>query len=111
MSWARAEQTSHWHPGDALSREPRFDFEQIQHLVETIEEHNAAWRDRFAALGIRPHQVIYEELIADMAGVTRGVLDFGLGIPVDRAIVSGHRRQADELNMDWITRYLATTAR
>ncbi len=111
VSWARAEQTSYWHPGDVLLREPRFDFEQIHHLAATIEEHNAAWQAWFTAFDIRPYPVIYEELIADKVGVTRGVLDFlGLGIPADRAIASAHRRQADELNNDWITRYRATAA-
>lgn len=109
VSWARAEQTRYWHPGDTPSREPRFDFDQIDHLVKTIEEHNAAWRDWFTAFDIRPHQVTYEELIADTSGVVRDVLDFlGLNLPADQPTASGHRRQADELNADWITRYRAT---
>lgn len=111
VSWARAEQTSYWHPGDTLLRQPCFDFEQIHHLVETVEEHNRAWEDWFATFDIRPHQVIYEALIADMVGVTRGVLDFlGLDPLADRAIVSGHRRQADALNTEWMTRYRAAAA-
>ena len=111
VSWPRAEQTRYWHPGDTLLREPRFDFQEIHHLVETIEAHNASWQDWFAAFDIRPHQMIYEELAADMVGATRGVLDFlGLGAPADRAIVSGRRRQADELNTDWITRYRTIAA-
>jgi len=52
--------------------------------------------------------VRYEELAADMGGTTRGILDFlGLGLPRGRAIVPRHRRQADELNDQWIERYRA----
>jgi trehalose 2-sulfotransferase len=61
-----------------------------------IGEHNAAWEAWFASVGIRPHQVSYEELNADMADVTLGILDFlGLGVPGERVIVPRHERQAD----------------
>lgn len=110
VSWARAEQTHFWHDGDAAlpGNEPCFDFEQIHTLVQTIDEHNAAWRDWFAVFNVQPHLVRYEALATDPAGVTRGILDFlGLHLPVDRAIVSRRRRQADQLNHDWIARYRA----
>jgi len=110
VSWARAEQTHFWQDGDTAlpGHEPRFDFEQIHTLVQTIDEHNAAWRDWFAAFDIQPHRVRYEDLAVDPVGVTRGILDFlGLRLPADRVIVPRHRRQADHLNHDWITRYRA----
>jgi len=110
VSWARAEQTQFWHEGDtALPRyEPRFDFKQVHALVQTINEHNAAWRDWFAAFDVQPHRVRYEALATDPAGVTRGILHFlGLHLPADRVIVSQHRRQADPINDDWIGRYRA----
>jgi LPS sulfotransferase NodH len=50
--------------------------------------------------------VAYEDLAADPVGVARAVLDYlGLELPPDRSIEVRHRRQADQLNEDWITRF------
>lgn len=120
VSWHRAEQTGVWFEIDQArperepeqeresqpEREPRFDFDQIQRLVQLIEEHNAAWREWFASAGIHPHLVRYEDLDADPVGVTRGILDFlGLELPAGRNILVQHKRLADELNTRWIGRY------
>jgi trehalose 2-sulfotransferase len=113
VSWARAEQTGFWHPGDPAQpwQRPRFDFEQIDALVQTIREHDRAWRDWFDTAGVEPYPVRYEELTADPAGVTRGILDFlGLDPPGDRDIVPGHGRQSDGINQEWISRYRARAA-
>lgn len=80
--------------------------DRIGRLIQMIDEHNAAWREWFASFDIRPHMVCYEELDADMVGVTKGILEFlGLDLPDGRAIVPRHRRQADELNAQWVDRY------
>ncbi|MFG6191994.1 Stf0 family sulfotransferase [Nonomuraea sp. JJY05] len=114
VSWLRAEQTGTWYLDNAGEagggapggRAPSYDAAGIRELIERIEEHNAAWERWFASSGVRPHQVRYEDLDADPAGVTRGILGFlGLDLPEGRAIVAGHRRQADELNTAWIERY------
>src|SRR5919112_6235405 len=47
VSWARAEQTSSWQHGDVPAATPAFDYSQISELVQTIEDHNAAWRSWF----------------------------------------------------------------
>jgi LPS sulfotransferase NodH len=111
VSWARAEQTGYWQSGDGVLGEPRFDFAQIDQLVTTIDDHNRAWQDWFAASGIRPYEVSYEELIADMDGVTRAILHF-LSLEVDGTwtAASPHGRQSDEVNADWIARYRAEAA-
>ena len=114
VSWLRAEQTSTWYAGGngeigrtaANGRAPRYDPARIGELSRMIGEHNAAWETWFASAGIRPYRVRYEELDADMAGVTRRVLGFlGLEMPGGRAVVARHRRQADTLNARWIDRY------
>jgi len=108
VSWVRAEQMHYWQQGDtaAPGRDPYFDPEQIRSMVQTIAENNAAWRDWFTRIGVWPYQVRYEALAADMAGVTRGILNFlGLKLPRGRRIVPGHRRQADGINEEWIARY------
>ncbi|MGC5309713.1 Stf0 family sulfotransferase [Micromonospora zamorensis] len=114
VSWLRAEQTARWFVGgngeiggDAGNGQaPRFDPDGITHLVETIREHNAAWESWFAAWGVQPLVVRYEELDTDMVAATRRVLDFlGLDLPEGGAIVARHQRQADDLNREWIRRY------
>jgi LPS sulfotransferase NodH len=113
VSWLRAEQTNVWFDTEQdehrePEHEPHFDFDRIRELVHLIEEHNAAWQAWFASVGIWPHLVLYEELDADPVGVTRGVLDFlGLELPAGREIIAQHRRLADDLNAQWIERYLA----
>lgn len=108
VSWARAEQTRFWQHGDAAlpNHEPSFDFEQIHDLVQTIEEHNDAWRNWFKTFDVQPYTVHYEDLTTDVDRVTRGILDFlGLELPAGHAFVARHRRQADQLNHDWVVRY------
>ena len=113
VSWHRAEQTNVWHQNDREAstqpeQEPRFDFDQICELVQTIEAHNSAWRAWFASVGVRPHKVRYEDLDADPVGVACEILDFlGLKLPPGRLVKTHHRRMADDLNAQWIDRYQA----
>ena len=109
VSWARAEQTHYWHPGDEVAaggREPSFDRDLIDELVRTITAHEAAWQDWFADQGLSPYELTYEDLAEDPIGVTRAVLDhLGLVLPADRTITVRDRRQADDLNAEWVDRY------
>ena len=116
VSWHRAEQTNVWHQTDQeeskqAGQEPRFDFDQICKFVQMIEEHNSAWRAWFDSVGIQPYMVRYEDLDADPVGVACEILDFlGLKLPTGRLIKTRQRRLADELNTQWIARYLAELA-
>jgi len=113
VSWHRAEQTDVWHRTDQAEskqpeQEPRFDFDEIRKFMQTIEEHNSAWRAWFTSVGIHPHTVRYEDLDADPVGVAREILDFlGLKLPSGHPIKARHRRLADDLNAQWIDRYRA----
>ncbi len=109
VSWARAEQTQFWHPGDQVApsgHQPHFDRDLIGGLVDTITAHEAAWQAWFTHRGLIPHEVAYEELSADPSGVTRTVLEFlGLDPSAGGTITVHDRRQADDLNADWISRF------
>ena len=113
VSWLRAEQTGTWYVCDNgesgdKGRASSFDAAQIDQLIRTIDEHNAAWEAWFTSYGIQPYRVRYEDLEADLIAVTRGILDFlGLDLADGRVIAPRHRRQADELNGRWIARYQA----
>lgn len=109
VSWARAQQTRYWHPGDEAAPagpEPSFDRDLIDELVHTINRHEAAWQEWFADQGLSPYELTYEDLAEDPIGVTGAVLDhLGLVLPADRTITVRDHRQADDVNADWITRY------
>ena len=108
VSWLRAEQTHSWQHGDApTGHEPRFDAAAISSIVRTISEHNAAWRTWFSSVGVQPYDVTYEELVADMSGVTRAILEH-LGYSAATVEISRrHERLGDDINLDWISRYRA----
>jgi LPS sulfotransferase NodH len=111
VSWAKALQTHLWHPGEAVrpgGRDPHYDEELIGRLVATIEEFEQRWTHWFAAHSIEPCEVGYEELAADPARAAHQVLDhLDLHLPPDRQLLVGHRRQADQVNADWIARFKA----
>jgi LPS sulfotransferase NodH len=117
VSWARAEQTSVWHrlEGSGSAKPARaavYDVEQIDGLVRTIGEHNAAWREWFAANGVTPHPVFYEHLDADPVGTVERILDFlNQDTGKARQIAATTKRLADDLSRDWMNRYRRDTGR
>jgi trehalose 2-sulfotransferase len=117
VSWLRAEQTDVWFETNESrpkqpEHEPRFDLDRVHEFVQLINQHNAAWQEWFASVGVQPHRVRYEDLEGDPVGVCCGVLDFlGLELPPGREIRARHRRLADELNGQWIDRYRALAQR
>ncbi len=113
VSWARSLQTHFWHPGEAVApggQDPHYDEELIGRLVGTITKFEANWTAWFAANHIVPGEVTYEELAADPLRTAHKVLDYlELEVPPGRQLVAGHRRQADQLNADWIARFKASS--
>jgi trehalose 2-sulfotransferase len=111
-SWARAEQTGYWQDGDRSLAEPCFDLSQIDDLVRTIREHNAAWSTWFAQQGVAPYPVTYEDVIADPRHAVQGILDhLGIELPSHWRPVPRQHRQADEVSAEWVRRYRAARAR
>ncbi|GAA0497299.1 sulfotransferase [Paractinoplanes deccanensis] len=119
VSWVRAEQTGAWFAGGngeisgndgGGGREPVFDAEAIGRFVATIAEHNAAWEAWFAACGVRPHRVVYEDVDRDAAAAAYGIMAC-LGLAGRPPVAARHRRQADGLNQEWIARYRAWATR
>lgn len=106
VSWARSLQTHFWHPGEVVApggEEPHYDAVLIGQLVVRIEQLEAGWAAWFAEHGIVACETTYEALAADPPGTARTVLDFlGLEAPQDRPLTATHRRQADQVNADWI---------
>jgi LPS sulfotransferase NodH len=116
VSLLRAEQTDVWFETAGERQEPTgqpgFDLTQVRERVRLIEDHNTAWEQWFAAEGIHPYPVLYEELDADPVRTASGVLDFlKLDLPAGREITVRHRRLADELNAQWAETYRRHAAR
>jgi trehalose 2-sulfotransferase len=115
VSWSHAEQTNVWYAtiDDESAHggaDPHFDRTQIDELLSTIEKHNRTWQDWFAAAGVRPYEVRYEDLERDPATTTRDVLDYlGFELAPGREIEVRHRRLADRVNSEWIPGYSADT--
>ena len=106
VSFARGIQTKQWVHSLTPRCEPEFRFLQIPRRLFWIRKGNDWWREWFEANGIEPFKITYEELVEDMEGVTRAVLDFlGIELPGEVRIRPRHQKQADGINADWIARY------
>ena len=92
--------------------EPVYSGAAIDHLVNDIHAHEAAWRTYFDECEVVPPTVVYEVFVDDYVGTLRGLLRY-VGVPEadDVAILEPtRRRQADSLTDEWVDRYYATVA-
>jgi LPS sulfotransferase NodH len=77
ISYWRALQTGTWSSTSedgAGERAVPYSFEGIERCRRLIENADAHWHRFFAANGIRPHEVVYEDLVADLPGTVRAAL-------------------------------------
>ncbi len=103
VSWARVEQSACWQHGDEVRAEPRLDIDQVDRLVGTICDHNAAWRTWFATEAVEPLDVAYESLVACPDETVKSILDLiRVQPPPDWTPESPHERQAHAINADWV---------
>jgi|SRR5579875_19530 len=110
VSHARAEQTGVWNDDgrdEIGARQPTYDFERIDDLVRQIDEHNESWQGFFAANGIEPFHLIYEDLArAPEAAVIEILRHLGVDVPPDLHFRERRlRKQADSLSEEWVARY------
>jgi LPS sulfotransferase NodH len=105
ISWWRAAVTDQWalRPGQE-AEEPAPDLEEMVQLVRFAQRCEDGWRQWFAATGIQPCEVVYEDLVRDRLAVANGVLEF-LRLP---RLQAGdlppvrYRRQADRLTETYV---------
>jgi LPS sulfotransferase NodH len=89
------------------AKEPVFDFEPIDYLVQEIVTHEAAWQQYFSECGVTPFTVVYEELVLAYEETARQTLQY-LSIPIPENLVFAERqlkKQADALSEEWVQRY------
>jgi LPS sulfotransferase NodH len=107
VSWAKAAQTGQYAAHQRRGREPEFDFEQIDNLLHLVRVETGVWRRWFAANGVEPFRLTYEELRNDhAAGVLRALEYLGLEAPGTGITPPPDlTKQADAVNAEWIARY------
>jgi LPS sulfotransferase NodH len=116
MSLWRALQTQVWQDDGAgkraRRRRPVYCAAAIDALHAQLAEHEAAWRQWFAARGIVPLELVYEEFAERPAEAAATVLEhLGVACPAGFAARPPLRRQADELTEEWVHRHQAAAAR
>ncbi len=89
-------------------REPAFDALAIREIERTLLQNEMRWRSYFAAAGVEPLVVTYEELSGEYLTVLPRVLEW-LGVSAIREIpIRAPRlmRQADGKTEEWLAKYL-----
>lgn len=109
VSWARALQSGRWAAHQRSVFPAIYRRGQIVRLEAAIEEMEAAWDEFFAAEGIEPLSLSYEELVRDRTASLRAVLAFlevedAASVAVPPAELEA---QADGRSAAWIRRYRA----
>jgi LPS sulfotransferase NodH len=121
ISYTRSLQTNIWWDADnepVPNAKPKpealaFDFDLITQSVARMVEEEDMWRRYFAAVGVDPLVVYYEDLVVDPDRSVRSVLELLEVEPVAgyRAEPRGFRRQADDITNSWAAQYRSEIAR
>jgi trehalose 2-sulfotransferase len=105
-----AVQTAQWRDDGrrepATAHAPEYAFRAIDHLVEQLTAQERAWTRWFAAAGIEPVTVVYEELAASPREVVHGALA-GLALEPADVPIPRMQRQAGARSQEWVERYVA----
>ena len=110
VSWWKAVQSGQWvlYAGQerAAITDLDYNFDAINQLVQETVLREAGWQAFFEWVGITPHTVVYEDLVAGFKPVMRDLLD-AMGIS-DVAVPQKKQRtirQADDRSEEWVQRY------
>ena len=90
-----------------VQSQPVFQYDVIAGMMDLIAEGEQAWLDLYKDLGVRPLEVVYEDLTSPdgyeltVRDVLRHLdLDDSIEIPRPRTY-----RQADDVNDEWVNRF------
>ena len=111
MSWYTAIQTGTYvgrHARTDAHEQERvgFDYAQIRYLLSALTAFENGWASFFAASGVKPLVIHYEELSAQYVAAIRSVLDF-LQLDAAGADIAPPKREkyADARSREWIERF------
>lgn len=112
ISHYRALKTGIWyrHISKANSNEPmppiEFDLGEIHSMVILAAFQDLHWEKFFNDVGVTPYCLFYEDMVQDLPGSLKGVLDFleidGSGVSSPKIISA---RQSDDISQEWEERY------
>jgi LPS sulfotransferase NodH/2-polyprenyl-3-methyl-5-hydroxy-6-metoxy-1,4-benzoquinol methylase len=113
VSMAKALQTDQWSSQWRGRPDPvlRYDRGLIEKSLKEVELQDARWLQWFETHDIAPFRVTYEDLIADPAGIVRGIVEL-LGVRNDEpdvVRVPTVEKQSDDTNQEWIERFARET--
>jgi len=118
VSLVRAEQSGQWHlSADGTVRqgtkEPlpvTYDAQAIEKEIASLTRDDAEWRTWFAAYGLSPLQVTYEDLARDPQTVIAEILEaLGHDPAISQNIEPATAKMADQESRQWIDRYREET--
>ena len=107
VSWWRAIKSGEWHrPRAAEAAQPvdAYDYDAIAHLVLEASVREADILAQLAAWNVVPHEIVYEDLVADFAGTARRLLAF-LELPDVAIPAPALMRMADNVSDAWCQRF------
>ena len=111
VSWWKAIQTDVWGRSrgeHAVARkEPVFDFDAIDSLVQAVALKETSWQEYFADSDSVPLVVVYEDFLQAYEETVIGILEY-LDVPVPQHLPQGAmrlQRQADKLSDEWVAKY------
>jgi LPS sulfotransferase NodH len=117
ISWWRAIQSGEWHrprrPDTVVgnAHEPtaaRYDAAAIAHLIEEVEQRDAAIHDVFSRWSVAPHVIVYEDLIESYDATLRTLFRF-LDVPdAVRVPPAAFAQLADEVSDRWYAQFIAS---
>jgi LPS sulfotransferase NodH len=109
VSRLKAEVSQVWHMDGtetASQGEAVYDAERLDQFRAEAAEGNTTWEAWFAANGIAPTRVVYEQFVADPPGQVRTFLvQAGLPPHPDRLISAPNRKMADAASAAWASQY------
>ena len=112
VSLWRAQQTGGWISDTQWlspfwTKNPVFDYERIQALIQEIKADESAWNWFFKNYNIQPLRIVYEDFIADPKNTLFTIFSH-IGITVPKNIVlpgPNMKKQSDELTEQWVKKY------
>ena len=109
ISFERALQTGQWGIRKPTNTPPSYDGKILSWRLQQIVLWNALWAHYFARTGIRPLELVYEEIARDPQAAINTIADF-CGVAENVTIVPelvADAVQRDDLNRQWRERFVS----
>jgi LPS sulfotransferase NodH len=108
ISFARAQQTGAWISDMPEVAPAHYDWALIAEKVDAISRGNADWQSFLRSVGIKPLQLFYEDIVADLPGTISQIGDY---LEVDISTLENEqsafrpKRQKKTSNDGWLERF------